>query len=437
MQQTWSSWSGLVRGTPSWWVQPGSEEEIQQVVADTAMNNGRIAVVGSGHSFAPLVSADGRTLLSLNNHVGIESLRRDDLLVTVRAGTTVHDLNQLLLGAGLSLPNQSAIDEQTIAGALATASHGGSCRYGSLSEHLVGARVITADGSMRQVAEDDPEMGAIRAHLGCLGVVTAVTLRVVPAFSVRKVLVRRSLDQVLAELDWLQAQDFGGFYWFPHTSTVHLWWADRTSQPVSRMDAPVGWRPSKPLMRASMAPVPMARWVNRLLTTSGGPGSVRNLRSDLAIVGALAPRQQVLEYGVPSGRAAEALLDFTRLVTDQRLRIAAPVEVRFTGADRAWLSPAYQQQTCYVNVASYLGRRTDWATPFRKIARLFAEKYEGRSHWAKVHWHDGAELAVQYPRWHDFQQVRREWDPSGVFYSDYLRKLFEADATADSSIRAA
>jgi L-gulonolactone oxidase len=203
------------------------------------------------------------------------------------------------------------------------------------------------------------------------------------------------------------------------------------------MDQPVGWRPPKPLLRASMWPTPLARWVNRLLAMSGGPGSVRNLRSDLAMVGALAPRQQVLEYGVPSEYAADALLDFTRLVSDQRLRIAAPVEVRFTGADRAWLSPAYERQTCYVNVASYLGRRTDWATPFCKVAALFADNYQGRSHWAKVHWHGREQLAAQYPRWNDFQQVRNDWDRSGMFYSDYLRKLFEADADAESPVWAA
>jgi FAD-linked oxidoreductase len=433
--QTWGNWAGLVHGVPASWAQPDSEEGIQQVVADTTMHNGRIAVVGSGHSFAPLVSAEGRTLLSLSNHIGVESIDRDAMLVTVRAGTTVHDLNRLLLRDGLSLPNQSAIDAQTIAGALATASHGGSCRFGSLSEHLVGARVITADGAVRQIGEGDAEMDALRAHLGCLGVISALTLRVVPAFSVRKVLVRRFLNQVLAELDWLQDQDFGGFYWFPHTSTVHLWWADRTSQPVLRTDVPVGWRPPTSLMRASMSPVPVARVVNRLLATSGGPGSVRNLRSDLAIVGGLPPRQQVLEYGVPAELAPAALRDFTRMVADERLRIAAPVEVRFTGADRAWLSPAYERQTCYLNVVSYLGRSTDWTTPFRAITTLFAEQYQGRSHWAKVHWHDTAQLAAQYPRWDDFQQVRRDLDPSGVFYSDYLRKLFGSEVMTESVVR--
>jgi FAD/FMN-containing dehydrogenase len=282
---------------------------------------------------------------------------------------------------------------------------------------------------VREVDETDDEMGAIRAHLGCLGVVSTLTLRVVPAFSVHKVLVRRSLSQVLAELDWLQAQDFGGFYWFPHTSTVHLWWAERTGRSASHMDPRVGWRPAEPLLRASMSAPPIARFVNALLATSGGPGSVRNLRSDLAIVGSLAPRQQVLEYGIPAGQAAAGLRDLATLVDKEGLRIAAPVEVRFTGADRAWLSPAHQRQTCYVNVASYLSARrcTDWQTPFRKISTLFADNYQGRSHWAKVHWHTSAELAEQYPRWKDFQRLRNEWDPSAVFCSDYLRRLFDLD----------
>lgn len=426
---TWSNWAGTVRGVPAGVKAPSSEDEVREIVAFAR----RIAVVGSGHSFAPLVDAEGRTLLGLGRYAGIESVDREAMTVTVRAGTRLDDLNEKLAAQGLSLPNQTAIAEQTVAGATATASHGGSTRYGSLSEHIVAARIVTADGALRVVTAEDEEMDAVRLHLGCLGVVTALKLRIVPAFSVRKVVVRRSVHEALRDLRWLRTRDFGGLYWYPHTDEVRMWWAERTELPPSCQDPAVGRPPSKALLRASMWPVPAARVVNRVLARRHRH-SVRNIRSDRAMVGELAPRQQVLEYGVPADSAEDAVAGLTRLVAARRLRIAAPVEVRFTGADTAWLSPAHGRTTCYVNVACYLANngRTDWETPLREIAGHFAG-HGGRSHWAKVHWHDHDELTAQYPRWQDFQRVRQAWDPEGTFLGSYLTRLFAVPARTIAS----
>jgi len=422
----WISWSGLVEGRPARWLHPRSEDEIAQAIGHTAAAGGRIAVSGSGHSFAPLVSTERSTLLSLRGYAGVESIDHEAMQVTVRSGTTLRALNELLLRAGLALPNQTAIDAQTIGGVVATASHGGGTRYGSLSQHVVGARVVTADGSVRQIAETDAEIDALRLNLGCLGVVSTLRLSVVPSFTLRKVIDVRRVSDLAAVMEHVRGQEFGGMYWYPHTGIVRVWHAQQ--RPAShRTQQPAGRTPPHWLLRRSMAPAPLARHVNRAIAALGGRHSDRTLPSDRAIVGALAPRQQALEYAVPADVATGMARDLIDLVDRRRLRVAAPIEFRFTAADTAWLSPAYGRQACYVNVASYLDAGRDWATPFRQIADLLAA-HGGRTHWAKVHWFDRVKLAGQYPRWNDFQRARTAFDRNGLFLNDYLRALFVPDS---------
>jgi FAD/FMN-containing dehydrogenase len=319
----WRNWAGLVSGHPAHRVSPRSEPEIQAAVRDAGTAGGGIAVAGSGHSFAPLVDPDGRTLISLDGHTGIESHDPAAMTVTVRAGTLVRQLNSELAERGLALPNQSAIAEQTVAGLVATASHGSSLHHGSLSSHLVGARVVTAGGEVREVAGADPELDAVRTHLGCLGVLSTLTFRVVPAFFLRKRVERRSLEDILGDLPALQEHEFGGFWWFPHTAQALVWWAERAEEPASRHEPASRIRPPRALMRASMAPPAMAGRTNVLFAALAGAGGEHAARSDLALLQHLAPRQQVLEYGVPLERTAEAVRALVRLSARAR-RTSAP-----------------------------------------------------------------------------------------------------------------
>ncbi|MGH8561494.1 MAG: D-arabinono-1,4-lactone oxidase, partial [Nevskiales bacterium] len=49
---------------------------------------------------------------------------------------------------------------------------------------------------------------------------------------------------------------------------------------------------------------------------------------------------------------------------------------------------------------------------------------EGRPHWGKLHTLTAKELASLYPRWDDWQRVRRRLDPRGRLLNDHLRGLF-------------
>jgi len=422
----WANWSGTVSGTPLQVAYPSHENEIGELLTDRRLRASGFSAIGSGHSYVALAAPSGRTLIDLRNIAGVVAEDHESSTVTVGAGTTLRDLNEMLARRGLALPNQSAIDVQTVAGALATATHGSSPRRGSLSSHLSGLRLVTADGKVRQLNSADPYFDAVRVHLGCLGVVSAVTLDVVPAFVLRKVVKRQPLHRVLGEIPSLLNAEFAGFWWYPHTSHVMVWRAERVQRAEGSGRRRNDVVPARVVAAASRRSRAVAGPVNALaawLACRGGAAPAA--RSDAALVTGVPPRQQSMEYSVPVGIAAEALRELQTTLRKHDVRITSPIDVRFTGADSAWLSPSHGRETCHIGLSAYLPRPgcSEWKTDFPVIDSVLAA-HEGRPHWAKVHFRRPDQLERSYPRWSDFHRVRRRLDPDRVFLTDYLRSLF-------------
>ena len=144
-------------------------------------------------------------------------------LVTVQAGMPLHRLNRLLEAAGLAMTNLGDIDQQTVAGALSTGTHGSGSAYGGLATQIRGLELVLADGStLTCSATENPDVfAAARVGLGALGVVSTVTLAVEPLFALRAEEGPMPLDAVMSGFDELaESADHVEFYWFPHTRTT-------------------------------------------------------------------------------------------------------------------------------------------------------------------------------------------------------------------------
>ncbi|MEV6948925.1 D-arabinono-1,4-lactone oxidase [Streptomyces sp. NPDC051172] len=424
----WQNWAGNAGGRPAAWAAPRHPDEVCALVAEHHDRGQPLSVVGAGHSYAPLISPERRTLVSLERLSGITA--QTETTVTVAAGTTVQELNRLLRQRGLALPDQSAIAEQTIAGAVATATHGSRPGAGSLSQLVRGLRLATPAEGLLDLGADDPELDAARVHLGALGVVTAVTLEVEPERTFRRTTFVRPWNHALEELPALLSHPHAGMWWFPHSPHVMVWTAEpatgaehqRRPIPARRLiDAGLRNSMRRP-WRARLTAGPTAQLLARAAPVSGS-------REEL-LVGQPPPRQLALEYTVPLQHTADALTALREIVTADRAPIVAPVDIRFSGADSGWLSPTFQRPGCHLGVAAYLPRngRPD-LRHFQRIDSVLAA-FDGRPHWAKLHFRNGAQLAAGYPRWGAFQALRRRWDPLGLLCGPYLASLF-GDGTHD------
>jgi L-gulono-1,4-lactone dehydrogenase len=427
--ELWQNWARSEAAFPTQLREPAGTEEVRAVVREVAERGERLTLVGAGHSWSPIARPEDHAL-SLARHVGITAVDPKAETVTVRAGTRLRDVGELLAGSGLALSILGTSAAQTVAGAIATATHGSGAQHGNLSTQVHGLELVTADGRVVSISERQhaDQLPALRPSLGLLGVVTSVTLACEPAFNLRLVERPRPLDAVLGELDrYLRGHDYFKFWWWPHTKAARTWEYDRTSEPAEtgRMrrfvtDELLFVYPAWAGLRvASALPSRIPDLARRFTAHFNRPRS-RVDRSDHSFTFPVPIRHLEMEYAIPRHEAAEAVRELRDLIERERQLVDFVVEVRFSAADDVWLSPAYGRETCYVGTLAYRPQGSE--RYFRSVERLM-RSLDGRPHLGKLHYLDSEELALAYPRLGEFLELRRRLDPARLFGNRYLDAL--------------
>jgi L-gulonolactone oxidase len=425
----WRNWGGNQRATPEV-VRAASVDDVVAVLRTASGSGRRVRPIGSGHSFSAIGCPEDLQLV-LDGLVGIQSLS-DDGLVTVGAGTPLFRLTADLLRRGWSLTNLGDIDRQTIAGAIATGTHGTGARFGGLATHVRGLELVTASGEVLHCSADRHAdvFAAARVGLGALGVVTAVTLQAEPAFALHAEEGPGTLTAALDSFDELMTStDHVEFYWFPHTDVTLL--KCNTRVPLSEGLAPLPrWR---------------ALWDDELLANAAFAGVVAAGRRAPALVPplarfsarALAPRSWTdhshrvfvsrrrvrfieMEYAVPRAEAPAVLAELRRVHEASDWRSAFPVEVRVAAADDVPLSTASERDTAYI--AAHVPAGTEPGAWFEAVESI-AGAVGGRPHWGKLHGLHASALRQRYPRFDEFVALRDRLDPAGVLSNAYLDQV--------------
>ncbi len=425
----WRNWAGDQRCSPAAIERPGTREELVAVVRRAAERGLTVRAVGSGHSFTEIALTDG-VAVDLGRLDRVLEVDRGAGLVRVEAGIVLGELNRRLDQLGLALANLGDIDRQTLAGSISTGTHGTGARSPSISAQVEAVELVLADGSSLEIsaAFDPAALAGARIGLGALGLIYAVTVRVVPAFTLSRVDRPRPLAETLADLDRLNEElDHFEFYVFPHTEIALCRETRRTDEPP------------QPRGRAAVyaREVALENWGGQLLALAGRhlPSQVPRLariaaggvgrstkvdRSFRVFASERRIKFTEMEYGIPREHAAEAVRRVLDVAARARPPVAFPIEVRFAPADDALLSTAHGRDSCYVAV--HQDRTLDWRPYFQAVEAVM-DSYGGRPHWGKRHFQTAATLAPRYPRWDDFIALRERLDPEGVFVNDYVGRV--------------
>lgn len=429
----WTNWSGWVKASPQHIAKPTSETELSAAVRDGV---GPVRVVGSGHSFTALGETNG-TLISLDGMQGVVSTDMAALTATVRAGTKIHALGRPLFDAGLGLKNQGDIDRQAIAGAVGTGTHGTGPQLGSLSAEVKGFRLVTADG---QVFACSPSSNAEvweagRVSFGSLGVMSEITIGARKAYKLRERNWVMPAAECWRDLNTLRDKyRHFEFFWFPYADSVVAKSLDETSEDVStpltseqmaargervsadqrtfkygcevaRLLPRLSGRLQQLFTRASMGASTRARWSHEVFP------SPRNVKFN------------EMEYAVPAGNGADCIREVAEAIRNQKIAGVFPIEFRFVKADDIWISPFYKRDAVTISVHQY--HRQSYDTLFGAAEAIF-KRYGGRPHWGKLHTLKAADFERLYPRWGDFQALRRRLDPAGKLLNPHLKSVFGA-----------
>ena len=385
----WRNWSGKQGGRTRSVHFARSEADICAVVAAATAQEQKLRVAGAGHSHSPLVP-NPDVVLDLSGYAGVVAADASAQTARIRAGTRIYTLGRPLHDAGVALANQGDIDRQSIAGAVATGTHGTGRRLQNLSSAVSRLRVVAADGSVVECANDaHAELFEVaRLGLGAVGVALEVTLNVVPAYRLAERGWEEAWPALAARLNGLiDAHRNFEFFWYPESDRCIAKTLDVTEA-----------EPAYPLG----AEGERVAWSYEVLP---------NHRPH---------RHTEMEYSIAAEDGPECFGAIRHLLQTRFEDVRWPVEYRTVAADDLWLSMAHGRET--VTISVHQDVREDEEPYFRACEAIF-RRYAGRPHWGKVHYLQADDFERLYPRWRDWWRVRDSFDPAGTFVNAHLEAL--------------
>ena len=425
----WQNWAGNQTAAPRRELTPRSATEVAAAVTGAARDGLTVRMTGSGHSFTPVAATDG-VLLRPDGLRAVRSVDPAAGLVTVEAGCQLRVLNEYLRGQGVALQNMGDIQEQTASGAIQTGTHGTGRDLGGIAAQVTGLELVRGDGELVSCsAEQDPKLfQAARIGLGALGVLTAVTFRVVPAFLLTAREEPMRWAEVIARLDELTSEnEHFEFYWFPHTDGCLTKRNNRAAGPARPLP---GWRYrlddeflSNTLFgltcRLGQRYPGTIPAINGIATRALGARQYTDT-SHRVFTSPRRVRFKEQEYAVPREHLAAVLAEVRALFARRDWRISFPIEIRVAPPDDIWLSTAYGRATGYI--AIHVFHQAPHEDYFREVEAVMTA-VGGRPHWGKMHTRDAAYLRSVYPRFADFVALRDELDPARRFGNTYLDQV--------------
>jgi len=408
------NWAGNITYSTDRVHTPASLDEVRAVVKSCA----KVRPLGTRHSFNTI--ADSRQNQISLQHLDEITIDDKAKTVTVGGGVKYGQVAPVIEARGFALHNLASLPHISVAGAIATATHGSGIKNGNLATAVAGLEIVTADGQVVQISHEknaEQFRGAV-VGLGALGVVTRVTLDLQPTYQVAQTVYRNlSFDQLEHRFDEI----FGAGYsvslftdWQNHRATQvwikrRLAAGDKNEWPPEFYGAqrateklhPIDGHPAESCTEQQGIPGP---WFERLphFKMNFTPSSGRELQT---------------EFFVPRDRGYEAILAVEKL-RDRITPHLFVTELRTIAADELWMSTAYQRPS----LALHFTWKPEWPEVSKILPLIEAqlEPFGPRPHWGKLFTIPPARLQAQYARLGDFKALLGRYDPNGKFRNEFL-----------------
>jgi xylitol oxidase len=389
---------------------PSTIEQVQEIIA----NAPGVRVLGSRHSFNDI--ADSSELVTLEDMPTDVVVDHEAGTVSFNAALKYGELVETLGAEGVALHNLASLPHISVAGAVATATHGSGDTNGNLATAVAGLELVTSGGEIVEASKGEPDFDGLVVGLGALGAVTRITLDVEPAYEVRqRVFEGLSWEALFEHFDGITSRGYSVSVFTRWGGTTDQVWVksrvtDGTEQVESDLfgavAAAVDRHPILGLDAASCTPQ-LGRpgpWSDRLPHFRMGftPSSGEELQS---------------EYLLPRRHAVEAI-ESVRTLADKIRPILQVSEIRTVAADRLWMSTSYGQDTACIHF-TWKHERDAVEDVLVQLETVLAP-FGARPHWGKLFDADATAIAPLYERMPDFVRLVERLDPRGAFRNSWL-----------------
>lgn len=386
----WKNWAKNQRCTTSI-VTPKNTQELIDIVKKAAQEHKTIRAYGTGHSWSNIVCNDGYILNTdkLNNIISVDKNKRQ---VTVQAGIKLKDLNEQLAQHGLSLSNQGAITEQSLAGVVSTATHG-SGKTGTFASFITQIQLLTADGNLKTISatQNNEFFPAVRTSIGMLGIMTELTIQCEPLFQVQRTIKTMNWQQIVQEYEnLLTLHDYMQFYWYVSDNSVSVLIHDR---------------------------IPSEKKID--------PEPQKNGNSYSMLSGNIETIYVEEEIAIPRPYFIQAAQEAQKLVQQSfnKDKMFSGILFRFVQAEKDnILSPAADRDVVFFSITT---QSTQGYEAFYKEFYTAMLKFNGRPHWGKINYLTQKDTQKLYgDNYTQFVALRKKLDPQGVFSNEFTKQVF-------------
>ena len=459
------TWAKTFYSRPELYIQPHTTEEIRKIITLARRCRRRLVTVGCAHSPSDLTCTSS-WLVNLDHYNRIIHVDKASKIMVMQAGIHLHELGKQAREHGLAIPNLGSIDHQSIAGAIATATHGSSTRHGILAESVLGLKIMLANGQTVSCSKEQ-NLELFRAalvSLGALGIIIEVTYRMTDVFKIEWSQSLHPLEEILADWErglWIE-HEFTRVWWMPYMKRFIKWTASKTDaeerQPATNMwSGAMGYHVYHILLY-------IAQWVPSILPAIeqfmssvqyGFKNGVKNTAVQDGHRGLLMNclySQFVNEWAIPIERGPEAITRMSAWlnrddrvaripVSSKGIYVHAPIEVRVTDTSKTEPRPYLDNTvpdgpTLYLNATLYrpYGRDPPCRERYYEAFEYLMKELGGRPHWAKnFKTVTKDEFHRMYPEIGDWIRVRNEVDPDGMFIGDWHRRNILRDEQGQSA----
>jgi xylitol oxidase len=408
------NWAENLQFSTSTVYYPESVEEVQRLVKQLS----KMRPLGSRHSFNTIADSE-ENLISTEKLNKIIALDKEQGKITVEGGMKYGELCEYLHQNGFALHNLASLPHISIAGSISTATHGSGVGNGNLATSVSGIEFINAKGELIQLTKENGDVfnGTV-VGLGALGLITKVTLDLVPTFEVAQVVYRNlPMDALKENFNSIMSSGYSVSLFLDwNTNTVNEVWVKKKIEagespefPEKLFGAPQATENIHPVESISAEscteqlgiPGP---WFDRLphFKMEFQPSAGKELQS---------------EYFIPFENAFEALMAVSE-IADQISPHLFISEIRAVKGDDLWISPCYQQNSVAIH--------TTWKQEIPEVMALLPlmeEKlapFKPKPHWAKLFTIPPQALKERYPKLDDFKALLEVHDPNGKFRNDFI-----------------
>ncbi|TIA80781.1 hypothetical protein E3P92_00326 [Wallemia ichthyophaga] len=433
------NWARTFEATPERIYTPHTIADTQLIVEAARRARVRVRAMGVWHSPSDLACSEGWIVI-MSGIAGVISIDKEDRTITTHSGTLLRDINQALDVNNLAMPILGSISDQTIAGCLATATHGSGIDHHCMSSYVHSLSILVASGEVLECSRTlHPHLfNATLCSLGATGIILSVVLSVEEKFNLHQVTTAMSFDEYTSSpsswLDRWRTAPYVKAFWLPQTGGVSLMQSYKAAQNTEKHQpqAPV----SSTLFSFLLQP---------LLLVKRYVPAIAPLLSHLAWRCVFGQHQQrtdtscnifnmdcgllqyTTEWSVPLSQAYECMLELNEWLVDEN-DVDFPLEVRISKADDILLSPANkhvgnQVETHFMWIGLIKYKPFNCRVRYRRIFRTFEDilrKYNGRAHWAKHSTQTPQEVGEKYSGLPKFMEIIHKYDEHGIFLNPFI-----------------